>query len=600
MVNTGILGTLSAVLLASVGTPVTATEVHGIADVRYEVTFDAEYAARREIHIEMSFDVDDDLTISLSLPSWTPGSYQLDDYAQNVRNAWASQDGQEIRWDKADFDTWRVYPTGAGRVTIAFDYFADELDVGSSWTSSDFVFFNGTNVFLYPEDQSLDFDAEVVFHTEPDWGVATGMTSGSMAMEYTAGHYDELVDMPTFVGEFDVDSAQVMGKWYRLATYPQGTMAGQERGLLWDQIQRMMPPMADVFGVVPWETYTTLLVFDPGLGGGSALEHSNSHLGAYDNQFIGTPTLASITAHEIFHAWNVKRLRPADLWPYDYGRQMPTELLWVSEGITDYYADLALVRGEIVPGWALYQLTQGKIDNVSATVPVALEDASLSTWIQPRDGTSSIYYPKGSLAGFLLDILIRDASDNERSLDDVMRAMYQSAFMNGEGFTEEQWWAAVREAAGGRDFDEFHDAYIDGREPFPWDEVLPLAGLELYSETIPTPRIGITSQGSQDGIRVVDVVSGGAGAEAGVQSGDILVTVAGIPVEDQNFGALFRSRFENEASGTPYEIVVSRGGQEITLQAELAITDVTTTELREVAGAGAKALRIREGLLTGS
>ena len=157
---TGILGTLSAVLLASFGTSGAVTEMHGISNVRYEVTFDAETAVRREIHVEMSFDVDDDLTISLSLPSWTPGSYQLDDYAQNVRNTWASENGQEIHWDKADFDTWRVYPTGSGRVTIAFDYFADELDVGSSWASTDFVFFNGTNVFLFPEGQGLDFDAE--------------------------------------------------------------------------------------------------------------------------------------------------------------------------------------------------------------------------------------------------------------------------------------------------------------------------------------------------------------------------------------------------------------------------------------------------------
>ena len=122
--------------------------------------------------------------------------------------------------------------------------------------------------------------------------------------------------------------------------------------------------------------------------------------------------LASITAHEIFHAWNVKRLRPADMVPYRYDRPQPTPWLWVSEGITDYYADLALVRGGVVDAGGFCAADDGEDREVADAPPVALEDASLSTWIHPTDGTGYIYYPKGSLAGFLLDIMIRDASDN--------------------------------------------------------------------------------------------------------------------------------------------------------------------------------------------
>ncbi|NIP56474.1 MAG: M61 family metallopeptidase, partial [Gemmatimonadetes bacterium] len=438
-----------------------APEANGVTEVRYDVTWDRETAERSEIHVEMSFRVDHDEPVALSLPAWTPGSYELDDFAQNVRSVRARQDGAEIFWDKADHDTWRVHPTGPGRVTLAFDYLADALDVGSAWSAPDFAFFNGTNLFPFPEGSGLEFGSEVRIHTEADWGVATGLTpdetasmsgasaaraapgdgEGSDALDtraYRADGYHELVDMPTFVGAFDVDSLRIDGRWYRLATYPEGALEGEPRELLWDQIEAMMPPMAAVTGRIPWESYTTLLVFDPGLAGGSALEHANSHLGAYHPQFIGTPILASITAHEIFHAWNVKRIRPADLWPYDYGRRMPTELLWISEGITDYYADLALVRGGIVPREVFYRMTGQKIGEVSDLQPVALEDASLSTWIGPRDGTSYVYYPKGSLAGLLLDILIRDASDNERSLDDVIETIYEEAYLQGRGFTEEE------------------------------------------------------------------------------------------------------------------------------------------------------------------
>jgi len=601
MMRTGKMGILgSLALTVAAVTPGRAPVTHGIADIVYDVTWTRETAARREIHVEMSFSVDDDAVVSLSLPSWTPGSYQLDDYAKNVRGVWATGDDVEIHWDKADFDTWRVYPRGAGRVTLGFDYFADELDVGSAWSAPDFVFFNGTNLFPYPEGMDLDFGADVVFHTESDWSVATGMTARAGSWTYSANDYHELVDMPTFVGNFDLDSAQVDGTWYRLATYPAGEMAGQVRDVMWDQIQKMMPPMVAVTDDVPWQDYTTLMVFDAGFGGGSALEHANSHLGVYHPQFLGSPILASITAHEIFHAWNVKRIRPADMWPYDYGRQMPTELLWVSEGITDYYADLALVRGGIVPAAFFYQVTQGKIDNVNATVPVALEDASLSAWIGPRDGTSSIYYPKGSLAGFMLDILIRDASDNERSLDDVMKTLYDDAYRQDRGFTEEEFWVAVGEAAGGRGFEDFHDAYVDGRTPYPWGDVLPLAGMELYEQSDRVARIGISTNTDDDGTHVASVVPGGSGATAGVQEGDDLIQIGGIAVEDASFGALFRARFADESEGVTYEIVVERGGQSVTLQAELQFADVSTTELREDASAGDKARRIRNGILTGS
>jgi predicted metalloprotease with PDZ domain len=603
-VTTRIAGALSLALITAgatgpTGAPSTS-EDEAVPAIRYEVTFDAETAVERVIHVAMSFDVTNDDVVALSLPRWTPGSYNLDEFAQNVVDVRATQNEVDIRWDKADFDTWRVYPTGRGRVTVAFDYVADQLDNGQAWTQPDFAFFNGTNLFLYPEDTDLSFDSEIVFRTESDWRIATGLSAASTARTYTAADYHELVDMPTFVGRFDVDSLQIGGKWYRLATYPEGVMAGRDRTLLWDQIQRMMPPMQEVFDAVPWDHYTTLLVFDESFGGGSALEHSNSHLGIYHPNFLGSPTLASITAHEIFHGWNVKRMRPADLWPYDYDQAMPTELLWISEGITDYYADLALVRGGIVSPESFYEDTQLKIDQVSSSAPVALEDASLSTWIAPRDGTAMIYYPKGSLAGLALDILVRDASNNARSLDDVLQSVYRDSYVGGRGFTEDEWWRAVSEAAGGFSFEAFHDAYIDGREPYPWAELLPLAGLRLRAEVTRVPRIGVTSQGSADGVRVAAVAPGSAGAAAGVQVGDLLLTVAGVDVGNTDFGAVFRQSFAGAPPGTRYDIVVDRGGQRLTLPAELRFDDVTSYVLEEDPAAGDKAVRIRNGLLTGS
>jgi len=599
-VNTRHIGALalltSGAALAWTGS---ALEAQSLANVRYDVVFNVQTALRREIHVEMSFDVSSAGVVALSLPAWTPGAYRLDDYAENARALWARQDGNEIRWNKADYDTWRVYPTGPGVVTVGLDYVADELDNQASWSKPDFVFFNGTNLFFFPEGGDLSFESIVTFHTEPDWSIATGLRALS-AREYVAGDYHELVDKPTFVGRFDLDSMRVGDHWHRLASYPEGLMAGDARALLWDQIQRMMPPLEAVVDDIPFDRYTTLLVFSNEFGGGSALEHSDSHLGIYHPSFLGSPVLALITAHEIFHAWNVKRIRPADMWPYDYGRPMPTELLWVSEGITDYYADLALVRSGIVSPEYFYRTTQEKIDEVRGVPPVALEDASLSAWIGPRDGTADIYYAKGSLAGLMLDVLIRDASDNRRSLDDVMKAMYQGAYLQGRGFTEEEWWTASREAAGGRAFQDFHDAFVDGREPYPWDAILPLAGLRLETSVERVARMGVTTTADSIGVVVVDVLGDGAAGAAGVQSGDHVISVGDVVVEDGNFGADFRAIYANRSTGTPYDIVVDRGGRRLTLTATLQFAETSSSRIVEDGAAGAKARRIRNGILTGA
>ncbi len=586
--------------LAAVALPATALGQSGraaIQDVRYEVTFDSAAAADGVLRVAMSFRAAAAGPVPLSLPAWTPGAYEISDFARNVVGFGASSGDRALRWDKVDHDTWRVFADGAGPVNVRFDYVADSLDNAMAWSRPDFAFFNGTNVFLYPEGVGLEFPAEVVIHPGDGWRVATGL-SGS-AGRYSAPSYHDLVDMPVFVGRFDLDSTRIDGRWYRLATYPAGGLAGEGRRLLWSWIESVMAPMAAVFGETPWETYTTLIVFEQSFGGGSALEHQNSYLGIYHPQFIGNPMLGSITAHEIFHGWNVKRLRPVELVPYDYSRPQPTTLLWVSEGITDYYADLAFVRGGIIPPALFYRLTAGKIDAVTAAPPVALEDASLSTWIHPKDGTDYIYYPKGSLAGLLLDILIRDASNNRASLDDVLRDLYERTYKAGAGFTEAQWWDAVTRAGGGRTFEDFHRRYVDGRDAFPYERVLPLAGLALAADTARAPRLGVSTATDSLGVLVTDVAPGSAAAAAGIAAGDYLVRVGDIPAEDAGFGERFRERYGGAADGAPLAIDVRRDGQTITLAATLRFAREVSHGIREDARASSKAVRIRQGILEG-
>jgi predicted metalloprotease with PDZ domain len=597
---TAIIALSTATALLTAQQPARAPVSAPLTNLRYEITFDSATAQHRTIKVAMTFDVTGAGPVLLAIPAWTPGAYELSFYARWISNFSPEAGGQPLVWDKLDYDTWRIRSGGAKSVSVRFDYLADTLDNAMAWSRPDFVLFNGTNVLPYPEGRGLDFPATVTVKTEPSWLVATGMQAvPQQAHSYREGNYHDLVDKPFFIGRIDYDSIQVNGRWTRLATYPSGMMTGQARSQTLDEIGKMIPPEAAVFQETPWPHYTVMMIFDSAYGGGSALEHTNSHVGIYNPGFIGNPILASITAHEIFHAWNVKRLRPADMVPYRYDRSEPTVWLWVSEGITDYYADLAILRGGIITPEMFLALTGDKIAKVAEAPPTALEDASLSTWIHPTDGSQYLYYPKGSLAGFMLDVLIRDGSDNRQSLDDVMRDLYRTTYKAGRGFNSADWWRTVSRAAGGKSFDDFYRRYVDGRDPYPWDRVLPLAGLRMVQDTVREPRLGIgTAQDSTGAVVVSQVLPGGAAEEAGLKSGDVLLALGDIPVTDPGFAPKFRERFGKE-DGQPLPIRVRRDTQTITLNGKVRLVARVENRLDLDPAASEKAVRVREGILKG-
>ena len=568
-----------------------------VHDVHYDVTFMRANGERRMIDVAMSVTTAGPGPVVVSLPAWTPGAYEISDFSRWVLGFEAVGDDKPVTWDKLDYDTWRIRTNGAKAVTLRFHYAADSLDNAMAWARSDFLLFNGTNLFLYPEGQPLEYPATVTVRTEPDWHVATGMTRAEPARTYSATNYHDLVDMPFFVGHFDLDSARIANRWVRLATYPAGAVAGQTRSTAWEQLKRVIPPESAVFGETPWTDYTVFEIVDSTFAGASGLEHQSSHVDVLAPSYVGSEFQPSLFAHEIFHSWNVKRLRPSEMWPYQYAHPQPTPWLWVSEGITDYYADLAEARGGVLDEHGFYAATAEKINEVANSPAVSLEDASVNTWVHPVDGTAYIYYPKGSLAGFMLDILIRDASNNAHSLDDVMRSLYQSAYKHGHGFTSTDWWSAVSAAANGKSFASFNSSFIDGREPFPWDSILPLAGLHAHRTRV--PRLGVLTQMEANGIMIAEVQPGSAAEAAGVKVGDYLISVGDIPVEDQQFGARMRAKYGASVEGTALPIKVRRGGETITLAGKLQFGPGDLT-IEPDPAASPKAVRIRNGILKGT
>jgi predicted metalloprotease with PDZ domain len=449
--------------------------------VHYDVTADSAAVGNRHLGVRMTFDVSGTEPVILSLPAWSPGHYTLLWFSRRVSHFDPESNGARLGWHMVDYQTWEIQPRAAGTITVSFEYLADTIDRAVAWTRPDFSFFNGTNLFMYPVGRGFDWGATVTIHTEPSWKVVTGMHPEQAPRTFSEKNYHDLVDMPFLVGRFAIDSTHVANRWVRLAMYPASGMTQARRDTYLGQVQKFVPQEVAVFRDIEWSNYTIFLVSDSVVDSGG-LEHQNSQMDEIATDRLDY-SLTKLFAHEFFHSWNVKRLRPAAMVPYRYTAADPTTFLWVSEGLTEYYAYLSEERGGITDRAGFYRSIASSIASTDAAGPIALSDASLSVWVAPTDGTAGIYYPKGALAGFLLDIMIRDASNNAGSLDLVMRTLYNNTYKKGRGFTSSDWWNEVSRAAGGRSFEDFRRRYIDGREPMPVDSILALAGLEVTRDT---------------------------------------------------------------------------------------------------------------------
>lgn len=569
------------------------------AQARYTVRVDD--PASRTLHVVAELPATGASTV-VSLPAWTPGHYTIGNYARFVSGFGATDAaGDTLDWEKLDPDTWRIETTGADRVRIAFDFLADTVNLSGSLLKDDFGFLNGTNVFLYPET-GLDFASEVAFELPDGWRIATGLTQVG-PNRFSAADYDELVDAPTFFGAFGIDSLEVDGVPVRLAVYPADQIGTEYGRMSFEALGKIAGYLHDFWGgAPPYDSYTMLIYLEAEpLSFGGGLEHANSHLDILPLQ-VATPQsfpgLYSLYSHEYMHAWNVKRIRPAEMWPYDYDTWQPTPLLWVSEGITDYYGDMILERTGLWSPDELWTSFAEAAQAVADEPPYSVEDSSLETWIDVIDVSSQFYYAKGKLLGFLLDAMIRDATDGAASLDDVMRRLYRERYQAGRGFTTDDVLDFVDDQVDPAEVRSFYERYVDGRDPLPYAEVLARVGLVYREETTTAPYLGVGTEIGESGEAVVtDVTPESAAEAAGLREGDVLVSIGDVPVDPAtDWGAAFRARYAG-AEGQPLALLVRRDGAEVTLPTTVRTRERTDIIIEPDPGAGERAQRLREGLL---
>jgi predicted metalloprotease with PDZ domain len=586
-----------AITLLTLSAPMVAAQA-----VRYEVSVAS--AAAHLFHVKAEFPTAGTDTLLVSLPAWSPGNYEIQNYARFVRH-FAAQDaaGKALFWDRLDKDTWRIGTSKSPTITVAFDFLADEIDLSRARLVADFGTFLGTNLFLYQEGH-LERPAEVRFALPAGWAVATALPRAGDA--YRAADYHELADAQTFVGHFSLDSLQVDGKWIRVATWPAADYTPAVARNLRDGIAKQAAVQNALMGGPPYDTYTLFfnVIHEP-INYGGGLEHAASQYDILPTEMFAdaSGTLGSfmrpLTSHEFFHMWNVKRIRPAEMWPYDYHAEQYTPLLWWSEGVTDYYGDATNWRAGLWTDAQWLESVQSNIEQVQgAPEPWSEEDGSAATWInEVFVNSSQLYYPKGSLTGLLLDISIRDATDNRHSLDEVTRNLYTRFSKQGKGFRTADLLALLTEA-GLPDAAGFYQKYVNGRDELPYEQILPKGGIAVQRHSTSAPFLGVQTGGTANVIEAI--VPGGAAEAAGVQAGDTLVSVGDVKaLPDQDWGPAFRDRYRGKA-GAPLPIVIRRDGKSQTLAGTVIERTVNVFIVSKAPNPDAKAARIFRGLASGT
>jgi predicted metalloprotease with PDZ domain len=421
---------------------------------------------------------------SLVMPSWTPGSYLLREFARNVVQFEATDGAlRPLPFHKTDKGTWRVDAPPDGVLRARWVVHADELTVRTSHVDASHAYLNGASVFLYLDGRRHE-PAEVEVFPPEGWWITTPLQALGET-RFRAAHYDELVDSPFEIGKHHRVDWEVEGVAHRYAIWGRGNLDPRK---LVEDTARIVRAERVMFGLLPYPAFTFILHLTSGGGGG--LEHRASTSLLADRWSFRGPlyeNFLGLVAHELFHAWNGKRIRPAALGPFDYTRENYTRDLWVVEGITTYYTDLLLRRAGIIPQ-DRYLGKLGEMISRFQTLPgravQPLADSSFDTWIKfyrPDANTPNAtisYYQKGALVAMLLDLRIRAATENARSLDDVMRVLWERFGARDEGFPEGAVEAVAEEVAG-IPLGGFFDQALRSTAELDYAEPLAAAGLML-------------------------------------------------------------------------------------------------------------------------
>ena len=560
--------------------------------IRYTVSFPAPHT--HYVEIEASYPAEGRPSIELMMAVWTPGSYLIREYERHVEALTAADPARApLAVEKTRKNRWRVSTNGSGTVWVRYRVYAHEMSVRTNWVDDEFALINGAPTFitLVESPSRRRHDVRVVLPRAWTRSVS-GMTAGLGENTYTAPDYDALVDSPIVAGSPSVYEFSVGGKPHYLVNL-------RERGV-WNgpqaarDLAKVAETIAQFWGNVPFDRYYFLNIVGSAKNG---LEHRNSTvlnipLDATSTR-EGYLDWLNLASHEYFHAWNGKRLRPAELGPFDYENEVYTRALWFVEGITEYYADLFLARAGVATHDESLDALSEQIRSLQTTpgrLEQSVEAASYDAWIkyyradENTPNTSISYYVKGAVIGFLLDAHVRRLTAGSKSLDDVMRAMF-AQFSSERGFSGADIRASVADAVGaskGREMRPWLARALETTAELDYAEAMAWFGLRMTPPAgTPRPYLGVATRTEKGKTIVTGVRRGSPAAGAGMALLDEISAINGEPVPE----GLFVERLARFSPGAKVALTVTRNGTARSIDVVLVVDPRHGWQLSPVPGA---------------
>jgi predicted metalloprotease with PDZ domain len=481
--------------------------------------------------------------LKLVMPVWTPGSYLVREYARHVQDfiAHDSQTQQSLKSNKVSKNHWEIVTGDSQSITVKYRVFANDLTVRTNHLDRTHGYFNGAALFMFIPDFQQQPIAVEILPPHEDWQISTTLNPvNNKPNTFSAPDFDTLVDTPVEVGIHQVYDFEVLGKPHQYVVWGEGNLKAQK---LIKDTQKIIEVEAKIFDGLPYDKYLFLLhLSGSGFGG---LEHKDCctlnypRLGFRDrdkyNRFM------QLVAHEFFHLWNVKRIRPKALEIFDYERESYTTSLWFCEGTTSYYDVLIPLRAGIYNRKQFFKNLSKDLNRYLITPGrnvQPLSESSFDAWIKlyrresHSDNNQISYYLKGQWVALLLDLIIREKHHNQKSLDDVMGILWHRYGKKEIGFTDEELQQVVTEVAD-TDLTDFFQRYLDTTEELPFDKYFAPFGLKVkpIKESEPIPYLGVRLQ-SENGKEVIKFVEADSPAAiAGIDPGDEILAIDGIRVD---------------------------------------------------------------------
>jgi predicted metalloprotease with PDZ domain len=510
-----------------------------------------EFPHRHFIAFTATFPTYNQHKILLQLAAWRPGRYELGNFSKNIR-AWKAEcvDGQALRFRKLSKDMWEVDCHGSSHVTVSYEYYAADLNAGSTYLDEDQLYINPVNCFFY-NPHAMEEDYEISFGLPLDYQIASGMKQISKHV-LSARDYDELADCP-LIASASLKHLLYETNGLRFNVWIQGEVLLEEARML-NEFSAFTKAQLQIFEDIPCDEYHFLFQFTPYFIR-HGVEHRNSTVIAmgpaadFQNDVL-FKDLLGISCHELFHAWNVKCIRPIEMMPYDFTKENYSRSGYVYEGVTTYYGDLLLWRSGCISDAEWFQIIEGHVqDHVSnhGRYNLSVADSSFDTWL---DGYAPgipwrkvSIYNEGFLLAMIFDLLIIQASGSQRSLDEVMKLMYERYGKKHLGYTSGDYQQTVEEVLGRSMKYEFEEFVFGNADYLPLlENVFSMIGLSLtgspggkWSDAF----LGLSVEEVAQKVSVLSVFPGSPADLAGLWNGDEIIAVNGT-VPYKNFQLLFR------------------------------------------------------------